>query len=85
MLDFLIAIIVLYIPLIMGIASVSALALASGTKFLFDTPRDLYDNTSMNWFGCIFVWILELLLNPFVWMFYILFTVFKWLFTVGRK
>ena len=36
--------------------------------FLNLSPLGLYSETEMNWFGCIAVWILILLINPFWWV-----------------
>ena len=52
---------------------------------LLDTPKELHDRTKMNWFGCIFVWLLEFLLNPCIWLAVLVVGFFYWLFTVGRK
>ena len=52
---------------------------------LLDTPKELHDRTKMNWFGCIFVWFLEFLLNPIIWILCLILELFYWLFTVGRK
>ena len=82
--DCLIAFLFIYGLTVLGVAIVSALHLDTGHNFLFDTPRDLYDKTNMNWFGCIFVWFLEFLLNPIAWIFAIIIWFFNWLFTVGR-
>lgn len=52
---------------------------------LLDTPKELHEKTSMNWFGCVFIWFLEFLLNPIWWIVAIILEFFHWLFTVGRK
>lgn len=48
---------------------------------IYYTPATFYELTSMNWIGCVLVWIL---LFPFAFVFE-LGGLFKWLFTVGRK
>lgn len=52
---------------------------------LLETPKELHDKTSMNWFGCILVWFFEFLLNPVIWIVVLVLGFFCWLLTVGRK
>ena len=54
-------------------------------NFLSLTPREIYDCTKLNWFGCYFLWFLEFLCIPNIWIACWLAIFFKWLFTVGRK
>lgn len=76
---------IIYSLLVIMTTITSLIALANGVFILLDTPKELYDKTSMNWFGCIFIWFLEFLLNPIVWIFDYILYFFDWLFTVGRR
>lgn len=49
------------------------------------TPAELYEDTNMNWFGCIVCWIGEFVLMPGIWITVLVAMFFEWLFTVGRK
>ena len=68
------------------ITTVTIICLWGCDKFiLLDTPKELHDKTSMNWLGCIFVWLFEFLLNPIIWIVALVAEFLYWLFTVGRK
>ena len=56
------------------------------------SPRVIYDNTQLNWFGCWFLFILLRLVNIWATLVgliaqscYFIAAFIKWLFTVGRK
>jgi hypothetical protein len=51
--------------------------------YLLKSPKELYEQTCLNWFGALFGWVLEVLLNPMPW---IMFAIF-WLCTAeeGKK
>ena len=82
--DFLIAILVLY-AMAIAIVSIVSLLLIGDMKICLLTPSEIYENTNLNWFGCIFVWFLEFLINPIMWICITIGKIIIWLFTVGRK
>lgn len=82
--DFLLAMLVLYVIAVVIVSIVSILLLGD-VKICLLTPSEIYENTNLNWFGCVFVWFLEFLINPFVWIGITIAKIVKWLFTVGRK
>ena len=56
------------------------------------TPKVLYENTKMNWFGCWFCYVLIRVISPIVTVIgsvilaiSVVLTLIEWLFTVGRK
>lgn len=60
-------------------------------KMFLATPKTLYDNTHMNWFGTIFCFVLIRLVSPAVTVCGLITTIVgytwtfvEWLFTVGR-
>lgn len=82
--DFLIAILILYVMTVVIVGMVS-LFLIGDRKICLLTPSEIYENTSLNWFGCIFIWFLEFIINPFMWVGILIVKSIIWLFTVGRK
>ena len=82
--DFLIAILILYV-IAVAIVSIISLLFLGDMKICLLTPSEIYENTNLNWFGCIFVWFLEFLINPIMWICITIVKIVKWLFTVGRK
>ena len=82
--DFLIAILVLYVMAIV-IVGIISLLLIDDMKICLLTPNEIYENTNLNWFGCISVWFLEFLINPIMWICITILKFIIWLFTVGRK
>lgn len=45
------------------------------------TPRQIYDCTNINMFGCVLIFIFAFILNPLSYVAYFLY----WIFHVGRK
>ena len=84
MTDFLLAMLVLYVIAVI-IVSIVSLLLLGDVKICLLTPSEIYENTNLNWFGCVFIWFLEFLINPFVWIGILVVRTAIWLFTVGRK
>lgn len=82
--DFLIMILISYV-LAVVIVSVVSLLLLGDKKVCLLTPREIYENTNLNWFGCIFVWFLEFIINPIMWICITVVQVVSWIFTVGRR
>lgn len=41
--------------------------------YLLKSPRELYEQTSLNWFGAIFGWVFEVILNPMPWILFVFF------------
>ena len=87
-------VLVVYIPYSLFPCIISVLNDCNGYDcFLSYTPKDLYFETKMNWFGCIFVWLLIVVINPMWWIIFELpiyigrwiVDLFEWLFTIGRK
>jgi hypothetical protein len=50
-------------------------------SYLLLTPRSIYQNTHMNWFGAILVYLIYFIFVPF----YAITAFLIWLCTVGRK
>ena len=55
-------------------------------------PKNIYDQTSLNWFGTIFIWVLALTFMHIYFIIYYIGYIFYWLikgvcklFTIGRK
>ena len=67
------------------IVSIVSLLLIGDRKICLLTPSEIYENTNLNWFGCVFVWFLEFIINPIMWICITVVKIVKWLFTVGRK
>ena len=82
--DFLITILILYVMAVV-IVSILSLLFLGDMKICLLTPNEIYENTNLNWFGCIFVWFLEFIINPIMWVCITIGKIVKWLFTVGRK
>lgn len=82
--DWLIAILILYVMAV-GIVSIVSLLFIGDQKICLLTPSEIYENTNLNWFGCVFVWFLEFIINPIMWICIAIVKIVKWLFTVGRK
>lgn len=82
--DFLITVLALYVMAVI-IVSIVSLLLVGDRKICLLTPSEIYENTNLNWFGCIFVWFLEFIINPIMWICIFIVEIIKWLFTVGRK
>lgn len=82
--DFLIAILILYAMAVVIITIVS-LVLIGNMKVCLLTPSEIYESTNLNWFGCVFIWFLEFIINPIMWICITIVKIIKWLFTVGRK
>ena len=83
--DFLIAILVLYVVAVIAVTIVSLLLLLDMERICLLTPREIYEETNYNWFGCIFIWFLEFIINPIMWIGITIAGMVEWLFTVGRK
>lgn len=82
--DFLIiTILTLYIMAVFIIGFLSLL-LTEDMKLCLLTPSEIHKNTNLNWFGCIFVWFLELIINPIIWIGIVIVKIFKWLFKRRR-
>ena len=82
--DFLVSILILYVMAV-AIVSIVSLLLIGDRKICLLTPSEIYENTNLNWFGCVFVWFLEFIINPIMWICITIAKTFIWLFTVGRK
>jgi hypothetical protein len=83
MLDFLITILILYGVAVVTVTATSLLFLGD-MKVCLLTPSEIYENTNLNWFGCVFVWFLEFIINPVMWICITIVKIIKWLFAVGR-
>lgn len=83
--DFLITILTLYVIAVFIVSIVSLLLIIEGRKICLLTPSEIYENTNLNWFGCVFVWFLEFVINPFMWIGITMVKTIVWLFTVGRE
>lgn len=82
--DFLITILILYVMAV-AIVSILSLLFLGDMKICLLTPSEIYEKTNLNWFGCIFVWFLEFIINPIMWICIAVLKFIIWLFTVGRK
>lgn len=82
--DFLVTILILYVMAVVIVSTISLLFLGD-MKVCLLTPSEIYENTNLNWFGCIFIWFLEFIINPIMWICIAIINFIKWLFTVGRK
>ena len=87
------------LPLILGIiiwivlgSIIEAVVADNYGEDVISTPKVLYDNTKMNWFGCWFGYILLRIISPLVTIFGVIliticciFSFIGWLFTIGRR
>lgn len=70
----------------------SVISFCTDSNFLLYTVNEIYERTTMNKFGCCFVWFIQFLCNPISWIMYLLiwilifvFIIFYKLFHIGRK
>ena len=77
--------------LITAIGTIVDVILASSQNVII-IPSDIYEKTTLNWFGCWFLYILLAICSPYFFTFkwcviitYYIGQGIKWLFTVGRK
>lgn len=82
--EFFIAALILYAMAVFIMSMLSLLSIED-IKICLLTPSEIYENTNLNWFGCIFVWFLEFIINPIVWIGIAIVKTIVWLFTAGRK
>lgn len=78
MVDIKIAILAVYFSIIVAIG---ILSLIDGINNFYKTPKEIYENTEMNVFGCIVVWVFSIIFNPLRFIFLFIY----FLFHVGRK
>ena len=78
MVDIKIAILAVYLSLIIV---TGILSLIDGINDFYKTPKEIYENTEMNMFGCLVVWIFSTIFNPLRFVFLFIY----FLFHVGRK
>lgn len=72
--------------IIISITHIVFLCKLTADEFILSkTPADFYEDTNMNWFGCVVCWIGEFILLPGIWAAVLVAMFIEWLFTVGRK
>ena len=84
---------VIVIMLCIAIGSIVEGVMAAGYgETVIATPKEFYENTKMNWFGCWFCYIIIRIFSPIVTVIggiiltlCAIVTFIEWLFTVGRK